>query len=156
MIFFDLDDTILDHSYAQTTASGVFFDHFAACLPYSREQFQRVWPEILEKHFQRFARGEITFPQVRQARIREVFGDPAISDDEADARFSVYLRQYEANWRLFDDVLPCLERLNGRRVGVITNGSHRMQHQKLEQTGLAGRFSTVVISEEVKIGRAHV
>lgn len=153
MIFFDLDDTLLDHGYAQRTASGKFFEHFAERLPYAREQFQPAWTVILERHFERFARGEISFAEMRQSRIREVFADPAMEDEEAEARFNVYLRNYEANWRLFDDVLPCLERLNHHGIGIITNGNHLQQHQKLERIGLAGRFSTVVISEEVGLGK---
>lgn len=60
------------------------------------------------------ARGEISFAEQRRRRIRDVICDSQLSDAQADEFFALYLPLYEANWELFPDVCPCLERLGGQ------------------------------------------
>jgi putative hydrolase of the HAD superfamily len=93
----------------------------------------------MEKHFATFMRGEITFVEHRRRRIRELFQETELylADDEADERFAIYLQYYEDNWTLFDDVLPCLDALSNRRLGIISNGNAEQQAKKLHQTGIA-------------------
>jgi putative hydrolase of the HAD superfamily len=87
--------------------------------------------------------------------MRDIFApsEPNLSDAEADFRFQLYLEHYESNWTLFDDVLPCLDRLAHMRLGLISNGDLEQQHKKLKQTGLTERFSTILISSEIGIGK---
>lgn len=56
-------------------------------------------------------KGEISFKEQRREKIKEVFNlaGIALPDEEADLAFQEYLREYEQNWRLFYDVMPCLE-----------------------------------------------
>lgn len=55
---------------------------------------------------------------------------------------------------LFSDVIECLEQLRDRyRLGIITNGSSDHQREKIERTNIAGFFDTIIISEEVGIGK---
>ena len=72
-------------------------------------------------------------------------------------RFSIYfdefLEIYEASWRLFDDVLPMLEALSNRPLGVITNGTDAQQRAKLERCGIANRFAVVLTSEAAGVGK---
>jgi putative hydrolase of the HAD superfamily len=52
-------------------------------------------------------------------------------------------------WRIFDDVIPCLERLRrcGMRLGAISNWDHRLR-PLLRQLKLEGWFETIVVSIE--------
>lgn len=151
VILFDWDDTMLDHGHASRIGAEALHRHFSSVS--SLEEFQARWRVAQDKHFPRFARGEISFVDHRLARMREAFGDPEMPPDEALARFEVYSQHYKDNWRLFDDVQPCLDRLNGHTLGIISNGKLTEQSHKLERMGLAGRFSVVVISEEVGVGK---
>lgn len=148
-IFFDLDDTLLQHSRASTTASLHFYDHFSHALTGQREDFPSIWKAALEKHFATITRGEVSYQEQRRNRIRDVFNDPTIPNHEADRRFAIYLRHYEANWSLFDDVLPCLESMRGMGLGVITNGITEQQNKKLLQTNIVDRFSVILVSESI-------
>ena len=56
------------------------------------------------------------------------------------------LHELRAAWSLFPDVIPCLERLVGYRLGIISNGQGAQQRKKLERTGIADRFHVTVIS----------
>lgn len=55
---------------------------------------------------------------------------------------------------LFSDAKECLEQLGNKyKLGIITNGSSDHQREKIERTNIAGFFDTVIISEEVGIGK---
>lgn len=151
VILFDWDDTMLDHGHASRVGAEALHRHFSTSS--SLDEFQAAWRVAQDAHFPRFARGEISFVEHRVARMRHAFGDPEMDPEVAVARFEVYTRHYKENWRLFDDVQPCLDRLNGHTLGIISNGKLTEQSHKLERMGLAGRFAVVVISEEVGVGK---
>ncbi len=143
MIFFDLDGTLLDHDAAERR--GV--QTFAAAFGLDESGFVTTWREASERYMDRFLAGEIGFAEQRRLRLQELLGR-ALSNDEAVAIFGVYLDAYESAWRLYPDVLPCLEGLAGTKLGVITNGHREQQLKKLEATAIIAHFALVVTSED--------
>ncbi|HEY1305598.1 MAG TPA: HAD family hydrolase [Vicinamibacterales bacterium] len=152
-IFFDLDDTLLDDRGAQQTYLKQVYAAWRDDLPHSEEAFPDTWRTALQHHFDRHIRGEISFLAQRRERIRDVFRAPSLSDEEADRRMREFLDIYEASWRLFDDVIPMLDALSDRPLGVITNGTDVQQKDKLARMGIADRFAVVVTSEAMGAGK---
>jgi putative hydrolase of the HAD superfamily len=153
MIFFDIDGTLIDHASASAAASLSLYDHFPGEIPFAREQFPAAWEKILNKHFDRFCRGEISVWEQRRARTREVFGDSTLSDSECDSRYRVFMSAYEPHTEAYDDALPCLERLRGNQLGIISNGVRDQQIGKLERADLLKYVSVLVFSEDVGLGK---
>ncbi len=145
-ILFDLDDTLLDHRHACDRGARTL--HQRAGVRSSADDFVARWEASLQRRFDRYLAGELSYEQQRLERVREAL-DAGVSDPEAAQWFGIYLEAYEASWALFPDVLPALEQLSDRRVGIITNGQGGQQRRKLAQTGLLERCACVVISEEV-------
>jgi putative hydrolase of the HAD superfamily len=146
-VFFDLDETLLDDTGAKRAYLPQLFVAWRNRLPHSYESdFDDAWRTALELHFERHLRGELTYVEQRRERIRDVFR-ARLSDDVCDALTQEFLRLYEANWRLFDDVIPVLDALRHRPLGIITNGLEQQQRQKLEALGILGRFSVIVTSD---------
>jgi putative hydrolase of the HAD superfamily len=152
-IFFDLDDTLLDDRGAQTAYLPQVYAAWRDRLPHSGQEFPVVWRTALQHHFDRHIRGEITHDEQRRARIRDVFQAPSLTDADADRLMREFLDIYESSWRLFDDVLPALDALGDRPLGVITNGTDRQQRGKLERMGIAHRFAVVLTSETAGLGK---
>ena len=152
MIFFDLDDTLLDHSSAEGLAAKAFGERYRQRLPQRSIPFMERWRRLSDQHMKRFLSGEVTFQAQRRHRIRELF-DQTFNDNECDAYFQEYLDCYEANWRLFDDVLPCLNALSHLRLGIITNGASTQQQEKLRRTGILNYFTTVITAEDAKAAK---
>jgi putative hydrolase of the HAD superfamily len=151
-IFFDIDGTLVDHEKAAEVAASRFFRHFAHILPGSREaQFLIAWHEVSERHNDLYFQGEVTLIEQRRNRMRELFASEGsvFSNAEADSRFQVYLKYYEANWTLFDDVIPCLDELKHSSKGLISNGNLEQQLRKLKRTRLENRFSPIIVSSEM-------
>jgi putative hydrolase of the HAD superfamily len=155
MIFFDIDGTVIDHASASAAASLRFYDRFCGAIPSRREEFPAKWEEILNKHFHRFCRGEISIWEQRRARMREVFARPQLNEDEADSRYCIFISEYESLTRAYDDAAPSLEALSGERLGIISNGARDQQIGKLERAGLLDYFSVMVFSEDVGLGKPH-
>lgn len=145
LILFDLDDTLIDHTAAQRSAAARLHAHVGSRA--DLELFLRDWEAATERHFARYLAGEIGHQEQRRARVRELI-EPHLSDQEADELVAIYLAEYEAAWALFDDVLPCLERLTGHRLGLVSNGNGVQQRAKLVRTGILERFEHLVIAEE--------
>jgi putative hydrolase of the HAD superfamily len=154
MIFFDIDDTILDNQGAETSAAIEFHQLYSNVFPEPPDEFACNWRMITEKHVQRYLSGELSFQCQRRERLKELFYHYRIlTDIEADNIFQSYLEAYERNWSIFPDVKPCLEQLSGIELGIISNGDSSQQRQKLIATEILDRFSVVIISEDVGISK---
>jgi putative hydrolase of the HAD superfamily len=153
MIFFDIDGTLIDHASASARACLSFYEHFRSRIGFAREDFPAIWEAILHKHFDRFCRGEISVTEQRRARMRELFPDERLTDQESDHRYRVFARSYESETQAFADVRSCLEELRGNRLGIISNGAREQQLGKLERAGLLDHFSVIVLSEDVGLGK---
>ena len=78
---------------------------------------------------------------------------PPLTEQEVSDIFARYLALYEDSWSLYPDVLPCLEALSAYPLGVITNGDGNQQRQKLQRTGIAEYFTSVVISGDIGVAK---
>lgn len=152
MIFFDIDDTLLDNQSAEIAAAKDFHFLYKDIFPVSPDEFALNWRIIIEKHIQRYLSGKLSFQSQRRERIKELFlHNLILSDEEADNIFQRYLTCYENNWRLFPDVLSGLERFAGNNLGIISNGDSLQQRQKLTNTGIIDRFSVFAISSDIGV-----
>lgn len=156
MIFFDIDETLLNQRHAEAVAAEGVLRTYGHALPAdcSASDFCRVWRDLREKHLPDFLNGTISYREHHRRRIREIFSDgPDLSDREADERYGLFFDAYRSAWRLFDDVLPSLDALSRYPLGILSNGNARQQRLKLERTGILDRFSVIVISQEVGAGK---
>lgn len=150
MVFFDLDDTLMDHREA-TRAGALILHRYGV---EGRENFQGFlshWSVLCDAMFQRYADGEMTYVEQRVARMLSLW--PSLSSGEVTKRLNAYLKAYASAWALFPDVLPCLDALADRPLGIITNGNQVQQRRKLDFLGISGRFKVVVISDEAGVGK---
>lgn len=96
--------------------------------------------------FSLYPQGVLTHHLMNEAKAKKLKSRVnRISDQGADEMFALFVPFYEANWRLFPDVLPCLELLRGQKIGILTNGDPEQQRCKLERFGLFHRFDVVII-----------
>ncbi len=145
VVFFDLDDTLIDHSAAMRSAAASL--HTNLHLGGSTQDFIVAWQEAIDVYYPLYVTGVMTFETSRWARIRQTI-DPGLADEEADRLFADYLVNYESAWTIFPDVLPCLDRLASVPLGIITNGQTGQQRSKLARFDLSRRFEHIFISEE--------
>ena len=151
VLFFDIDDTLIDHRLAEEWGAGQLFErHPADFRAESVQAFVPDWQNASKKHLEEFLKGNISFAEQRIRRCREVAARP-LTASEADLIFRDYLEAYEAGWTVFEEVPSTLESLmrRGVRLGVISNGNVEQQTRKLERMNLLRYFEPVSISESL-------
>jgi putative hydrolase of the HAD superfamily len=153
VIFFDVDDTLIDHSRAERRAAGLFYQHVREHLDgLDGETFYTRWHAAAQRHFATYNAGEISYQEQRRRRIREFFG-AALSDPAADDLFKVYLVGYEASWALFPDALPCLDALRHQPLGIISNNGSEATRRKLRRMQIEDRFADVVTPDTIGVSK---
>jgi putative hydrolase of the HAD superfamily len=157
VIFFDLDDTLLDDQAATVSGLDALHLHHGTTIGRTRDELAAIWHQMIEQHFPRYLSGELSMLDQRRARMRGVFGErsPQMHDDEVDAAFEIYLAGYEHGWCCFEDAAPVLSQLSHLRLGIITNGRREQQLKKLERTDLARFFGLMVTPNDGGVPKPH-
>ena len=150
-IIFDLDGTLLDDDFAVEMGLLAFHVAYEETLGMSLSDLRLRWLELLRQHFAPYLHGEVSMQEQRRMRIRKLFDEKrsCLTDEEADAAFSVYDRAYTAGWRTFPEVHAALAALRGFRLAVLTNGQADQQRTKLAATKIANRFERIFVSSEI-------
>jgi putative hydrolase of the HAD superfamily len=157
-LLLDFDDTLIDTRAAMVAAGQAAV---ARLWPHLGSAAQRAAGVHFHADprgcFGRFTTGELSFAQMRQARLADLMESLSLAPvDEVGERFEgVYGPAFLANVHLFDDVWPLVEvaRTAGIPVGLLTNSSSEYTRQKLEVTGLAGVFDVVVTRDTLGFGK---
>lgn len=152
-IYFDLDDTLLDHTRAERAAlqdlhgrhrehmNGCSFDEFHA-------HYRRINPEI----WRAYSSGEIDKEEAKIGRfIRLGEAVPIAESDVVRSLPDAYLERYARHWAPVPGALEAFERLAEIvPVGILTNGFAEIQQAKFRRFPiLEETASSVVVSEVV-------
>ena len=137
-VLFDLDGTLLDRrrSFAQFARNQ--WDRFASSL-------QLVHPDLyVQRLIQRDQDGYAPREELFAGFVDEFDLAPALAED----LLTDYRASFPSSCLLFPDVTETLVaiRLSGLKLGLITNGSVRMQSGKIECLSLASMLDAILIS----------
>ncbi|GAA2662901.1 MULTISPECIES: HAD family hydrolase [Actinosynnema] len=140
----DVDDTLVDYSTSSRAA--------LASMVGSDDTFP-LWQRITDDHCARMLTGEFEYSTMRTIRTRAFFAALGEELDEHEAARRELGRQeaLAGSWRLYPDVVPCLDwlRAAGLPLAAVSNASGRHQRDKIATLGLAQYFDTVLIAGEV-------
>lgn len=157
VIFFDLDNTLLDHSSAERSA------FFSTCKQYQllgegRDPIQLFasYQQINLIFWNHLRNGEMTAGQVRVQRWVEFllenydFGR-AYSLQLAEDMSVYYLESYEQFWQLTSGAqeLVTTARRYSQHIGIITNSFPEQAKRKLKRFRWEYLFDALIISDEV-------
>ncbi|MFW9903645.1 MAG: HAD family hydrolase [Candidatus Thorarchaeota archaeon] len=157
-VVFDIDGTLLNHEQALERALTNFYSLMKKSIPHSRfNEFFLTWKENTVKYINEYLSGRLSFQQQRILRVQSVFNkwEYPLTSDKAMELFKIYLNEYENNWSLYEDVVPCLTRLQHFPLGVISDGDGEQQRKKLAFTGIDSYFRSIIISGEVGLQKPH-
>lgn len=137
-VIFDLDGTLLDRHRSFELFARDQWTRFASALhPARQEEYVRMLVAFDREGYG--PRGELFSGTVAQLGLPATLADMLRNDFRAE---------FASACVLFPDAMPTLEALRsaGFKLGLITNGSVRMQSRKLEHLGLVPMFDAIVIS----------
>ena len=146
-VVFDLDGTLLDRRRS--------FERFV------RRQWERFANSLQSADQEQYVQALIELDRDGYAPRRMLFAGAVarfgIPPDIAETLLDDYRAGFPGACMLFPDAvqtLSCL-RASGLRLGLVTNGSIRMQSRKLECLALAPMFDTILISDAEGISKPH-
>lgn len=152
-IYFDLDDTLLDHRAAERNALADCHARYPALGAHPVAHVQEVYHAGNVPLWKAYAAGDLGRDDVQRLRFERLLTGLNVSDIDAPALGEHYLRCYARHWRWMEGAESAFHALADRfPVGLLTNGFADVQHAKLARfPELRERASATVISEEVGV-----
>ena len=157
-IYFDLDDTILDHRAAEKRAladlTSIFPEDFS---PIDTTIIQDVYHEKNVVLWRQYAEGHISKADLRERRFAHLLDSLNIESLAPLEVSERYLDRYAYHWDYCAGAREGFFEIAGRYpVGVLTNGFAEIQHAKLRRfPDLKDKLAACVISEEVGYMKPH-
>lgn len=149
MIFFDLDDTLLDSESAHKVALEKIVDDYS--LEVVPDEIFQEWIALTDHYLNLYFREVINQSEQREKRIIELFRicGKKIHREKAIPVYLEYHRCFVDSCEVFPETISVLKELQDFRMGIITNGPIVDQTKKLVNNKLIGYFNPVIISEAV-------
>ncbi len=149
-IYFDLDDTLLDHKSAQKTALEKTLQHLSYLQHIPLSEFQSAYYEHNQELWGLYNHGKITKEELKYRRIAETLEAFGIDKSHYKEVNEVYMRYYEQSWDWIEGAENAYRMAKQKLpVGIITNGFVETQYKKLEKFGLLEDGAQTIVSEEV-------
>ncbi len=157
-VFFDLDDTLYDHTLVSRIALAETTRLDKALASARIDELVEVNAHWLEHFHLEVQRGARTLEHARVARWQKIIehfgGDTSRSERVAAEQRSAYLK----NERLIDDAAETLHMLKGTglQLAIVSNNTREEQLGKLARLGIADFFETVVVSADFGFAKPDV
>lgn len=150
-VYFDLDDTLLDHQHAEREALADVRERYLEIFgTFSVDELQETYHAINAPLWRQYADGEIdkaTLQEQRFARLIDAVEAPH-ADPSLIRRY--YMQRYGHHWQFIPGAREAFLRVADHvPVGVMTNGFAEVQAEKLSTFPvLEEKADSIVICEE--------
>ena len=148
-ILFDADDTLLDYKKAEHNALVKVLALYG--ITATKEITDR-YSQINSGLWREFEDGKITKEDIRKERFVRLFGEFGFSRTPTIKQINEeYLKFLGEGSALIDGAFELCSKLKdeGCELYIITNGFAPIQKKRLNESGIAGFFSDVIVSETV-------
>jgi len=155
-VFFDLDHTLWDFDRNSRLAFQRVFIKYQIDLEIT--EFLRVYEPINFNYWKLFREELVTKQELRRGRLVDTFKcfKLKFSTEYIDDLAESYIDELPLNNYLFAGTEEILNYLSKKySLHIITNGFHKVQCLKLENSGIAKYFETVTTSEEVGLKKPN-
>lgn len=150
-IYFDLDDTLLDHKHAERNALFDTWSHFNLEHKCTVDQLQHTYHQINVYLWELYGKAELTKELLQQYRFERTLFRLNIELNWKIVS-DYYISRYAEHWKWIDGAKEAFYSIKKKYpVGILTNGFAEVQHHKLEKFALMDESIITVISEEIGI-----
>ena len=155
-IYFDLDDTLLDHKKAEQNGLKDVHAHFDDFNDISLVDLKHTYHQINKGLWEEYGRGEIDRHILHRRRFEETFLKLGVERSLFEEAGKVYMQYYRNHWEWIEGARDAFDKIRSvYDVGIITNGFAETQWMKIDQFGFRDMVSQIVISEEVGVMKPH-
>ncbi len=155
-VFFDLDNTLLNHSSAEASAQKDIYSSYPELQKVSQEEWVNTYQQINHNLWDRYQKDEIDRHELHHLRFHGTMTTLGIEPGRSDDIGKDYMRRYSTHWHWVDGAKEALEAISDTYpVGIVTNGFLEIQQKKIEKMGLDRFTRTFVITEEIGVMKPH-
>jgi putative hydrolase of the HAD superfamily len=155
-VYFDLDDTLLNHRQAQQKALLDVHEHFAFFGDTETGRFIEIYNSINGKQWTLYNEGKIDADQLQHNRFDLTLRKLNLDEKNADKVGEQYLQFYQNHWRWIEGAEQAFDAIRAKyKVGILTNGFTEIQEKKFKQFDLYNRADELIISEQVGALKPH-
>lgn len=155
-IYFDLDDTLLDHKKAEQNGLADVHQHFDAFSTIKLQELVDVYHHINKGLWEEYGRGEIDRHILHRRRFEETFSELGVDTALYPEAGKVYMNYYRNHWEWVHGAKEAYDMISSAfPTGIITNGFAETQWMKIDQFGFRESARQIVISEEVGVMKPH-
>ncbi|MDZ7690666.1 MAG: HAD family hydrolase [Balneolaceae bacterium] len=149
-IYFDLDDTLLDHRGAEKAALQDLINQLDYFSSITHQELTETYHRINSKLWTRYGKGDIDRSYLQRSRFEQTLNELGLDGSLYEEVGNFYMEAYRNHWNWIAGAAETLQKASKKfDVGILTNGFAETQKQKISQFSLADVASNLVISEEV-------
>ncbi len=151
-VYFDLDDTLLDHRRAEKAALADCHEHFAAHLNgHHLQHIQETYHAHNVPLWRDYGQGLITKADLQERRFSNLLTALEVGALAPESLGDYYMSRYAHHWHWIEGAEDAFGTIADQfPVGILTNGFKEQQRAKLDRFPvLLERSASIVISEEV-------
>ncbi|HLR24673.1 MAG TPA: YjjG family noncanonical pyrimidine nucleotidase [Fodinibius sp.] len=151
-IYFDLDDTLLDHRAAERAGLADVYARFPFFDAVEPEALFDTYREVNSVQWSRYSQKQITRPQLQRNRFEQTLQQLELDSSRYEELGRYYMGCYRNHWQWMEGAKEVFDRIRGQYpVGILTNGFTETQQKKFEAFNLYQTADHTVISEEVGV-----
>ena len=155
-IYFDLDDTLLDHRQAERSALGDVYKHFDLFEDRTAERLVNVYQQVNSEQWKQYSQAKITKQELQRNRFEKTLRALQVDPCHYDRVGSQYMEFYQRHWQWISGAKEAFDSIRQRfPVGILTNGFAETQKKKFAEFNLHTYADHLVISEEVGAMKPH-
>lgn len=148
-IYFDLDDTLLDHKSAEKAALADLYDCYIELQSVQPDRLIDVYQGVNRDLWEQYGRGEIDRSTLQRKRFETTLKKLDLDTTLYTELGETYMRLYRNHWRWIDGAQKAVTKMSGQfGIGLLTNGFRETQKKKVERFNLEELADPVIISEE--------
>lgn len=149
-IYFDLDDTLLDHRSAERAGLLDVHAHFSLFSEVSSTALIDTYHRVNSAQWRQYSQGEISRDQLQRNRFEQTLKQLSLPSGQYDQIGQYYIACYANHWQWMEGAEAMYQQVSSRYpVGIVTNGFSETQRKKFEAFDLYQSAEHMVISEDV-------
>lgn len=148
-IYFDLDNTLLDHTTAEKKALKDVKNNSDIFSDITLEELQKTYHEVNSDLWDRYGRHEIDRYYLQLHRFEDTLKTLNLPTQNAADLGTYYLQRYPYYWQWIDGAREAYRTVSSHfDVGILTNGFKEIQKKKFEKFNFDDTAKRLVISED--------
>lgn len=149
-IYFDLDDTLLDHKSAEAAALKDVLKNFPLFKKIAADKLIDVYHQVNSQQWLLYSSGDIERDDLQRNRFEQTLQQLALDGSQYKEVGDYYMQCYRNHWQWIDGAQSAYQKVVKKYpVGILTNGFAETQKLKFNEFSLNDTAEHVVISEDV-------